>query len=164
MKLEQIWLKAMEEQAEVGAIETADVKPGVKSGNASALPSLRPWERSFEVICTLTTGLIFIAKLLNPLSIFIASCAFVWIAWAIFQFYRHGSGILSLWGLRIDQPNLKHSFILPSLFAVVALVAIPIGTAVQKHMVSLDNWHLWLILALYPFYGVLQHAAQCEIQ
>eukprot|EP00435_Cladocopium_sp_Y103_P057503 s749_g19.t2 len=59
--------------------------------------------------------------------------------------------------LVIEQPNLKYSFILPSFFSLVALVAICIGTALQNRSIYFDNWHLWLIFALYPFYGVLQH-------
>jgi hypothetical protein len=83
---------------------------------------------------------IFIAKLLNPLSLFIASCALLWIAWGVFQLFRHGGRILSSWGVRVDQPNLKHSLILPSLFSLVALGAICIGTAVQNRSIYFDNW------------------------
>eukprot|EP00435_Cladocopium_sp_Y103_P057645 s749_g19.t3 len=140
---------------------TADLEveqPGSKeSRQVAGLPDLSSWERCFEVFATLTTGVIFIAKLLNPLSIFIASCALLWIAWGLFQLFRHGRRILSSWGLRIEQPNLKYSFILPSFFSLVALVAICIGTALQNRSIYFDNWHLWLIFALYPFYGVLQH-------
>jgi len=142
-----------------GDIEVEQVEKDTKTKEIAAPPAiqLRHWERCFEIIATLTTGVIFIAKLLNPLSIFIASCASVWIAWAIFQFCRHGSRILFVWGVRVDQPNLKHSFVLPSCFALVAIIAICIGAAVQDHTIAFDNWHLWLIFTLYPFYGVLQH-------
>ncbi|CAL1173557.1 unnamed protein product [Cladocopium goreaui] len=149
--------KPSEVVLERGVVTGEAEKPGPESRQLVGLPDLSLWERCFEVFATLTTGVIFIAKLLNPLSLFIASCALLWIAWGVFQLFRHGGRILSSWGVRVDQPNLKHSFILPSLFSLVALGAICIGTAVQNRSIYFDNWHLWLIFALYPFYGVLQH-------
>eukprot|EP00439_Symbiodinium_sp_Y106_P051284 s2343_g6.t2 len=121
------------------------------------LPTLSCWERCFEVIATVITGIVFIAKLLQPVSIFIGSCALIWICWAILQFCRHGSRILFLWGIRVDQPNLRRSFFLPSLFAIFAIIFICVGAAVQGRKIVFDNWHLWLIFSIYPFYGVLQH-------
>ena len=59
------------------AASTFDQDTKTKEIAAPPAIQLRHWERCFEIIATLTTGVIFIAKLLNPLSIFIASCASV---------------------------------------------------------------------------------------
>ncbi|CAJ1387644.1 unnamed protein product [Effrenium voratum] len=134
-----------------------EVKQDASPAAAKAFHQINRWERCFEVAATLITGIIFIAKLLEPLSIFIGSCALVWLSWFFFQLWRHGAWILFVWGVRIDQPNVQKSFLLPSVFAVLALVFICVGCAVANQEIRFDNWHLWLIFFLYPFYGVLQH-------
>ena len=82
------------------------------------LPRLSRVERLFEFVATLATGVVFITKVLKPLGLFIGMCAALWLLWAIFQLYRHGWKILKNWGLRVDQPNLRRSFIIPSVFAL----------------------------------------------
>ncbi|CAE7571167.1 unnamed protein product [Symbiodinium natans] len=146
-------------KAKEGAEGGGEANGATREGTLRArpMPRPKPWERCFEVFATAATGVIFILKLLDPVWIFITSCALVWIGWCGFQFCRYGSGILFLWGIRVDQPNLRKSFLLPSLFAVFALVFICVGAAVEGREIRFDNWHLWLIFFLYPFYGVLQH-------
>ena len=145
------------EQGDAKSIEIVDKEEAVPEAKTSDLPRLCCWERLFEVIATLITGVIFITKLLEPLWIFIASCALIWIVWCFLQFCRHGLKILFLWGVRIDQPNLRRSFLIPTLFAIVAIIFICVGAAVTNKEIRFDNWHLWIIFFLYPFYGVLQH-------
>jgi len=123
---------------------------------AEFLPEISCWERWFEVLATVTTGVVFVAKVLRPPGVFLIACTTLWASWFIFQRGRHGSKIFFVWGLRIDQPNLKYSFILPSIFALLAIVGIAIAAVVQEHRMQFDNWHLWLVLVLYPFWGLLQ--------
>lgn len=125
---------------------------------AEFLPEISCWERWFEVIATVTTGVVFLTKVVRPPGVFLIACTTLWTSWFIFQRCRHGSKIFFVWGLRIDQPNLKYSFILPSIFALLAIVGIAIAAVVQEHRMQFENWHLWLVLVLYPFWGLLQQA------
>ena len=131
---------------------------------AEILPEISCWERWFEVIATVTTGVVFLTKVLRPPGVFLIACTTLWLSWCIFQRGRHGSQIFFVWGLRIDQPNLKYSFILPSIFALLAIVGIAIAAVVQEHRMQFDNWHLWLVLVLYPFWGLLQQAPRLQKQ
>lgn len=131
---------------------------------AEFLPEISCWERWFEVIATVTTGVVFLTKVVRPPGVFLIACTTLWTSWFIFQRCRHGSKIFFVWGLRIDQPNLKYSFILPSIFALLAIVGIAIAAVVQEHRMQFENWHLWLVLVLYPFWGLLQQAPHLQKQ
>lgn len=121
---------------------------------APAVPKVKDWERCFEFLATVTTGVLFLSRALKPPVVFIATSVVLWLLWAIFQCRRYGKGVLFLWGLRIDCPNLKYSFICPSIFAILAMVFICVGTVTQGHSIAVQNWRFWLVLVIYPFWGV----------
>eukprot|EP00438_Fugacium_kawagutii_P031147 Skav213242 [mRNA] locus=scaffold2594:112503:123624:- [translate_table: standard] len=99
--------------------------------------------------------MVFVAKILKPPVVFISCCAVLWTGWLLFQCRRHGRGILFLWGLRVD--NLPRSLVLPSFFAIFAILIISLVSVGDGRdiVAPLHTWRFWLMMALYPLWGVL---------
>ena len=119
-------------------------------------PKVSSCERCFEFLAAMTTGLIYTTKWLNPPVVFLGTFAVLWILWFLYQCRRHGKRILFLWGFRSD--NLKRSFLIPTCFAVVAILIISIVAVVGEHNMAIQNWHFWFVLIVFPFWGLLQQA------
>lgn len=139
------------------------VAPGDIDVSGVKLPQLTCRVRSFEFVAAVITGMVFMAKILKPPVVFISCCTVLWTGWLIFQCRRHGRQILFLWGLRVD--NLPRSLVLPSFFAVFAILIISLVSVGDGRDVvaPFHTWRFWLMMALYPLWGVLVQATGTQL-
>jgi hypothetical protein len=89
--------------------------------------------------------------------IFIVLCCVIWLPYLAIMACRVDRQSLQKWGFRKD--NLISSFKLPTVAFILAVFIIFYWANLQaaNHNTPLKfNWHLFVLLPLYPLYGLLQ--------
>lgn len=129
-------------------------------GPLHAVKGQAEWERAGETAAAVGTGYIYITKCLEfdgrPI-FFIAACSLFWGTWLVWQYSRHGQWVMKSWGLSCSWLHLRHSFVWPSIFSALSLLSLVAVCRFIGQPPMFDNWHMWLAVAVYPLYGVVQH-------
>jgi len=109
--------------------------------------------RFFEISAAVITGLgklLFFDVLNMHLVYIILACTF-WISYLIYK-NNQNKGILKYWGF--TRSNFKHSFLKLLPYAIVSVIAFIVYGWVYDTLIL--NWHILIILLVYPLWGVIQ--------
>ena len=110
-------------------------------------------QRILEILAVILTGVgkFVLVDFFELKFVYIATAMVFWVGFIAFK-YRTNSQILEYWGFTRDHFREVVSVLLP-LGIISILLFLVIGY--QRNTIAL-NWHLFPILILYPFWGLIQ--------